>query len=141
MSAAPPWVTKWGRLTPDERTEIERLAERHWPTTRIAERLGRHPSTVGFYRATHGLGPAAGARKGNCRRGGLEVRGFTAEEDAFIQALRCHGYSTGKIAAFDAERFGYARSASTISVRLRMLASWETAADAEGNGLPQFRGD
>ena len=133
MSAAPPWVTKWGRLTPDERTEIERLAERHWPTTRIAERLGRHPSTVGFYRATHGLGPAAGARKGNCRRGGLEVRGFTAEEDAFIQALRCPGYSTGKIATFDAERFGYARFASTISVRLRMLASREAAAEAEGD--------
>lgn len=135
MSAAPPWVTKWGRLTPDERTEIERLAERGFPTTRIAERLGRHPSTVNFYRATHGLGTAAGARarKGNYRRGGLEVRGFTAEEDAFIQALRCPGYSTGKIAAFDAERFGYARSASTISVRLRMLASRETAAEAEGD--------
>ena len=133
MSAAPPWVTKWGRLTPDERTEIERLAERGFPTTRIAERLGRLPGTIGFYRATHGIAPAAGAWKGNYRRGGVEVRGFTAEEDAFIQALRCPGYSTGKIATFDAERFGYARFASTISVRLRMLASREAAAEAEGD--------
>jgi hypothetical protein len=112
-----------GRLSPTERSEIGRLADRGLKPGQIALRLQRHPATVNFHMVTHGLRTMQSGRRGVYERNGITVAGFTRDEDVFIEALRVQGYTYEKIAEVAAKRFGHKRSAATIGVRLKMLAS------------------
>ncbi len=116
-----------GLLTPAENEAIIAMADAGHSPGRIAQKLNRHPSTVGY--AMHRLG----LRKLQLRafsyvRNGVAVRSFSREEDAFLTALRIQGYSTPKIAAMCSKRFGHVRSAHTIQVRLVLLSNLEDAA-------------
>lgn len=116
---------KRGKFSPEENALVTELAERGLTAGQIAYRMNRHPSTINF--AMHRIGlkpPQSTVRKPYSRRG-RPVRSFTPEEDAFIEAMRCQGFSSCAIARLCNEKFGYARAAHTIRVRLQMLANKE----------------
>lgn len=112
-----------GRLSPDERERVVELAERGLNATQIAMRMRRHPGTINFAMHALGVTTLTPRPKRAYMRGGVEVRSFSAEEDAWITALRIQGYSTPEIARIGARRFGHPRSAATIGMRLKMLAN------------------
>ena len=111
-----------GRLSGAERERIAELAERGLTPGQIALRLNRLPATVNFHMVTNGLrAPVDRARA--YVRGASAVRSFSADEDAFITALRCQSYKYHEILAVCAKRFGHSRTPAAIGIRLRMLAS------------------
>jgi DNA-binding CsgD family transcriptional regulator len=117
-----------GRLTSEEREQINTLVDEGLKSRRIASRLNRHPSTVNFYLATNGLRKLAFQRRPVFYiRAGRKVYPFTTDEDAYIQALRVQDYTWQQIAIFSAKRFGHRRSAATIGTRLRMLGGQDNA--------------
>lgn len=115
---------KRGRLSRQEKDTIEKLFDDGVTTGQIAQRLNRHPSTVGFAVTLLGLRPPA-QRVFAYKRNGRDVRSFGPDEDAFILALRTQGFTWTKIAEITGRRTGHARSAATIGTRLRMLANRE----------------
>jgi hypothetical protein len=122
-----PDTIKRGRLTPDEFEKIDALAGRGLTPGQIALRLNRHPGTVNY--AMHRLGHRKLTRRSTTyTRNGVVVKPFSAEEDAFIQALRVQDFSTAKIADLVGKRFGHPRTPHTINIRLIMLASAAEAA-------------
>ncbi len=127
MSQRVPHDIVRGRLSEAEKAQIVELAERNFTCGRIAQKLNRHPSTINF--AMHWMGlKKLTSRRPTYVRGGVEVRGFSEGEDDYIQACRIEGLTTPEIATLVAAHFGHKRSAATINVRLRMLASTEEAA-------------
>lgn len=122
----PPDIVR-GRLSEEEKAQIIHLAERKFTCGRIAQKLNRHPSTINFAMHWMGLKKLVG-RRPDYTRGGVPVRGFSEEEDAYITACRTEGLTTTNIAMLVGVHFGHKRSAATINVRLRMLASTEEAA-------------
>lgn len=120
---APPGI-KRGRLSADEEKQIELLAERGSSSGQIALRLNRHPATINFAMHRMGLREPV-TRSFAYSRGGRAVKNFSADEDAFIEALRCQRFTYQKIARIAAIRFGHRRSAATIGVRLKMLGNKE----------------
>lgn len=124
-----PDTIKRGRLSADEEGEIIELAERKLGAGQIALRLNRHPATVNFAMHRLGLRVIDASQAGReYVRGGVVVRRFTAEDDAFITALRIQRFTTPQIAALLAKRTGHPRTAATISMRLTMLSNVEEAA-------------
>lgn len=117
---------KTGRLTTQERAEVERLAARNFSTGRIAQRLDRHAGTINFVMHTLGLkGPVE--REFDYMRNGKRVKSFSKDEDAFLKALRVEGFTTIKIAELTTKRFGHPRTPACVNIRLRMLANLEDA--------------
>lgn len=115
-----------GRLTDQERQHIEDLAAAGARPAHIARKLNRRPATIHFHMATNGLKASKlyGAAD-YTTRGGRKVKHFTADEDAYITALRVQGTSLPAIARLATERFQHPRTHSTIGTRLRMLAATE----------------
>lgn len=123
--------TVTGRLTDAERDQIVHMAELGMRATQIARVLQRHPGTINF--AMHALGVARLTLR-RCKpynRNGREVHSFSADEDAWITALRIQGYSTPKIATLATLRWGHPRNAATIGIRLKMLANAEEELNAQ----------
>ena len=119
-----------GRLTDADRARIQDLAGEGLKAYRIAREIKRHPATVQWYMYTSGLmAPTHNPnRPTSYVRNGKAVHLFTAEEDAFIEALRIQAYTFDQIAALAGKRFGFARTAHTMQCRLIMLAAREDAA-------------
>jgi hypothetical protein len=115
---------KRGRLTPAELEAIASLAERKFSCGRIAQRLNRHPVTVGY--AMHRLGVRVLARRSfsYVRKGG-PVKSFCQAEDAYLTELRTSGVPVSRIAELLTERFGHRRSDHTVRVRLVLLSNAE----------------
>ncbi|TCN30303.1 hypothetical protein [Sinorhizobium americanum] len=116
-----------GRLSADELSAIEGLAERGLNAGQIAMRLNRHRATVHFAMTTLGLTTPT-ERAFRYTRNGSEVVSFSKEEDAFISVLRVQGFTSTKIADLVGKRYGHRRSAATIRIRLMMLANREVNA-------------
>jgi len=124
MVACIPATTKRGRLTDEELEQIDTMATRGAGPGQIALRLNRHPGTVNY--AMHRLGHRPLVRRSvTYVRKGVVVKSFSAEEDAYIVALRVQGFTNTKIADLVTRRFGHPRSPHTINIRLIMLASAE----------------
>jgi len=125
--SAPASELRRGRLSADEIASIERLAERGLKSGQIAQRLNRHPSTIGFAMATRGLRIAKPGTNDlvEIKRGASVVRRFTRDEDVFIEALRVQGFTFQQIAEIAGRRFGYRRSAATMGIRLKMIGAAE----------------
>lgn len=112
-----------GRLSREERVVIEELVDKGFLAGQIAGRLNRHPSTINFAMHCAGLKQPVPRSVAYQRRDGSKVKSFGADEDTFIQALRCQNYTCAKIAEMSSKRFGHRRSAATVGVRLKMLAN------------------
>jgi hypothetical protein len=119
-----------GRLTDADRERIQELAERGAKAGRIAQIIKRHQSTVYWYMVSNGLTTprAAPNKPASYVRNGRIVRHFSADEDAFILALRVQGFSFTKIAHAANGRFATERTAHSVQVRIIMLAAREEAA-------------
>lgn len=121
-----PDTIKRGLLTPEENEQIAALADRGFGAGRIAQKLNRHPATVSY--AMHRLGVRRLTRRDfSYVRNGVVVKSFSAEEDAFITALRVQGCKTPKIAQLVTKLFGHPRSPHTINMRLVVLSNAEAA--------------
>lgn len=122
---------KAGRMTAAEDDQVAELAERGWTAGRIALKLDRHKGTINFAMTRLGL-KAPADRQFKYVRNGRLVRSFSADEDAFILALRAQDYPTTRIAVLVTKRTGHARTAATIGIRLKMLANRDEMALAQG---------
>jgi hypothetical protein len=122
-------TVKRGPLSPEEKAEIARLAERGLKPGQIAQRLNRNRSTIGFHMAVRGMRKIKPSPETavDIKRGDQVVRHFTREEDAFIEALRIQKFTCQAIAEWSERRFGHRRSAATICSRLKMIAAREEA--------------
>ena len=115
---------KRGRMSPDEDRQVEALARRGWKPGRIATRLNRLSVTI--YHAMTRLGLRAPVtRTYAATRNGRPVVFFDQAEDDMIEAMRAEGCTVTEIARASLGRLGRARSGSTISLRLKMLANKE----------------
>ena len=119
MSAA---NLRHGHLTPDEERQVEALAALKWKPGRIAAKMERLPTTI--YHAMTRLGLRAPVtRTYAVTRNGRPVVFFDADEDALLEAMRAEGSTWAEIARACLDRFGRGRSASTVGLRLKMLAN------------------
>lgn len=124
------WTVRPGGLSAEDHQTIRDLAERGWSHSRIARRLEKHPSTVGWFMVSRGLKECRAKtteRKPFYRGDGVLVSPFTPDQDAFIEALRTQNYTVTEIARIANERFGTRRAPNTILQRLVMLAGREHA--------------
>ena len=113
-------------MTDADRSRIEELAAKNLTCGRIAQLIGRHPSTVKWYMYCNGLSaPAKLEQPKMYIRRGKRVHRFTDEEDVFIEALRIQGFPPAEIAHHASARFGTERKEHSIRCRLKMLAARE----------------
>lgn len=111
-------------MTDSDRARIDDLAGKKLTCGRIAQLIGRHPSTVKWYMYCNGLSAPAKLEKPIVYvRNGVRVHRFTDAEDTFIQALRIQGFTPFEIACSAAARFGTERKHHSIRCRLKMLAA------------------
>ena len=99
-----------GRLSADERTKIETLADRGLKASQIAERMNRLPATINF--AMHSMGLKAPKDRPGVnytRKSGSVVHSFTPDEDAMIEEMRVDGAVCRVIAETCLARFGRRR--------------------------------
>lgn len=120
---------KRGRLSEAEIATIAELGERGLNAGQIALRLGgRSASTIYWRLLLLGLAkPKQPAASKPYLRKGVLITPFSAEEDAFIRALRVQDYSTPKIAELCTKRCGHRRTAHSVHVRLVMLSAYDEA--------------
>ena len=117
-----------GRLTDADRAQIIEFANAGLRAGQIAQRIKRSASTVHWHMVSNGLIAAQAAPDAPHKpylRGGLVVCRYTAEEDAFIQALRVQGYHFERIAELSSLRYSIRRTAHSVQCRLIMLSSRE----------------
>lgn len=111
-------------MTDSDRQRIDELAGQKLSCGRIAQLIGRHPSTVKWYMYCNGhSAPKKLEKPITYMRGSVRVHRFTDEEDIFIEALRIQDFTPTEIAAAAAKRFGTERKHHSIRCRLKMLAS------------------
>lgn len=119
-------------MTRADREQIEDLAAKGLTCGRIAQKIGRHPSTVLWFMYCNGLAAPKKLEKPIMYvRGGVRVHRFTDEEDVFIEALAVQSYTPEEIARHAAARFGTERKHHSIRCRLKMLAAREVVSDAD----------
>jgi hypothetical protein len=122
-----PWEVLPGGLSDADHASIQQLAEKGWKSSRIAQRLKKNSGTVYWYMLRNGLVEREATRVQTpaqpYKRGGHWVYPYSAEEDAFIEALRVQDYSFKKIAEIATKRFGKPRNHHSIFVRLTILAA------------------
>lgn len=113
------------RLSHADHERITELAGRGFKSGRIAQILGYKKGTIAWFMYSRGLKvPIAGRPPArHYSRNGVIVCQYSAEEDAFIQALRIQGYKHPKIAELATKRFGVRRTRGSVSNRLLMLAA------------------
>lgn len=126
MVFGPPPPVKRGRISPEEKIEIERvIGSMKKPTAgKVARRVNRHPATINWYMLTKGhIEREPGRAPGPYVRAGKIIYPYAPEHDAFIQELRRAGLSKKIIAARLTAEFGIARSHHSVDVRLVQLAA------------------
>lgn len=126
QSGTLPERVKRGRFSSEERELVAQLVDEGLSAKQIALRLNRLPASVNGQIALQSLRPPANRAFCYVRKG-VTVRSFSAEEDAYITALRVQSFNMTKIAELCSKRFGYARKHHTINMRLRQLAAREDA--------------
>jgi hypothetical protein len=113
-----------GGLGEDHHAKIFALHEKGWSCGRIAQHLRKHPGTVNWFLYSHGLkAPRKMAVSRTYTRGGRTVRTFSAEDDAFMEALRVQDYEIAEIARLISARTGHDYGAHSVHNRLIMLAA------------------
>lgn len=111
-----------GPFSDEEKQRVADLVDRGLTCGQIAQKLNRHPGSVSGQIALQSLRPPK--ERAFCyMRGGVEVRSFSRDEDAFIIALRVQNFGISKIADLCTKRFGHTRRPHTINMRLRQLAA------------------
>jgi hypothetical protein len=130
MSALPD--IKRGRLSAEEKAEIERLAGTLKKPTPgpIAQRLNRHPATVAWFMIRHGLIERTvkyGNRPVGTRANGTKINPYTPEQDRRLLELRRQRLVFREIAAILTTEFGVPRNMHSVQVRCIMLAAYEGA--------------
>lgn len=126
MSASASFLAtvKRGRFSQAERDMIADLVDEGLTASQIARRLNRHPGSVNGQIALQSL--RAPMPRAFCyMRNGALVRSFSAEEDAFMVALRVQQFTITKIAEMCTKRFGHPRRPHAVNMRLRQLAARE----------------
>ena len=119
---------KRGRMTAEEKAEIERLALtlRKPSASAIARRLNRHISTVTWYLLTRNLIERPAGRsppRPYTRRDGVTLYPWSPAEDARLIELRTAGHSYPQIGRMLAEEFGTHRDAHKAHVRNVILTA------------------
>lgn len=115
-------------MTDADRQRIEELASQNLSCGRIAQLIGRHPSTVKWFMYCNGLSaPKKLEQPKMYVRNGVRVHRFTDAEDTFIENLRVDGFTPESIAKLAADRFGTERKHHSIRCRLKMIAARELA--------------
>jgi hypothetical protein len=117
-----------GRLSADERAQIEKLAtSMRAPTPgKIARKLNRHPATVKWYMLTHGLIEQKPGRAARVHvRNGRTIHPYSPEHDARLLALRTllPDAPYRVVAERLTTSFGIERDAHSVQVRLALLAA------------------
>lgn len=122
---------KRGRMSQDEKAQIDRLAEtlKKPAPSAIARRLNRHPATVAWYMICNGLierriryGKAA-----THRRSGHVINPYAPDHDRRLVGLRRQQKSFPEIAEILTAEFGIPRTAHSAHTRMTMLAAYEGA--------------
>lgn len=125
---------KHGPLSAEELAQIEHLAStmRKPTSTKIAWKLNRSASTIGWHLLTNGLVARniSYPRVHPYRRGDRMIYPFSRGQDRRIVELRSDGKSPTEIAAIVSREFNVPRKAHSIDVRLRMLAGYEDGPEA-----------
>lgn len=114
-----------GRMTPEDKIEIERLAGTMTKPTagKIAAKINRHPATVNWFMLTRGLiEREPGRAKAPYMRGGKMIYPYTEEHDRRIEQLRIEQKSFGEIAEILSREFPVDRAGATAhSVQVRLV--------------------
>lgn len=123
---------KRGRMSPEEKAEIERLCEtlkNPTPST-IARRLNRHPATVKWHMLTHGLWdvPPQRAPRPYTTKNGQTRNPWMPEHDRRLLALELAGEGSANtiwrdIAETLTREFGVPRNQHSARIRAIMLAA------------------
>lgn len=120
---------KRGRMTDDERAEIERLAEAlRKPTPgAIARRLNRHPATIKWYMLRHGLLTLTPRTipRAYTTRAGITRYPWSPEQDARLTELLREGKNYRQAGEVLTAEFGVPRNTHNCQVRAVMLAATE----------------
>ncbi len=117
---------KRGKMTAEEKAEIERLAVTMARPTpcRIAAKLNRHPATVNWYMLRHGLITRVPGRASRpYMRNGRTIHPYAPEHDARIEALRAEGKVFREIGEIITAEFGIERDAHSVQVRITQLSA------------------
>lgn len=122
----PPSTIKRGRMSPEEKKELERvICSMKKPTPgKVAVKVNRHPATVNWYMLTHGhITRKPGRAPGPYQRYGKTVYPWSEEHDEFILDLRTQGVNKQEIGRRVTAKFGIERNHHQVDVRLRLLAA------------------
>lgn len=115
-----------GRMTAEDKAEIERLAETmEKPTAgKIAAKINRHPATVNWYMLTRGLIERTPRRAPHTyTRNGKTVHPYTVEHDEFIGRLRAESKPFREIGELVSAKFGIERTGHSVQVRIIQLSA------------------
>jgi hypothetical protein len=107
---------KTGRLSADEKAELERLTLEGLSPTRIAARMRRNVKSLYYHFHCMGLIETR-PRRGN--RSDM----YTPEQDAFIVGLRVEGVKISDIARRASEKFGRRMPPNSVAYRLLVNAN------------------
>jgi hypothetical protein len=118
-----------GRMTSEEKAEIERLAEtlkRPMPGP-IARRLNRHPATVKWYMLRHGLlvQPRRCIPGPYTTKSGITRHPWTPPQDARLEELLAAGKNYRQAGEILTAEFNIPRNTHNCQVRAVMLAASE----------------
>jgi len=120
----PAWATVTGPLTQTERDTIEALAEKDYRCYRIAATLKRKPSCIYYHMLVRGMIEPKLVRNFTVyTRKGKEVRSFSPEEDARLEAERAKGRTFHEMAKVWRDWFGHPRCSGTLRMRCIALAA------------------
>lgn len=136
--ARPTWATKTGRMSKEEREQIEQLAATMKKPTpgKIARRLSRHPATVNWYMLRNGLiERKPGHAPSPYMRNGAMVYPYAPEHDRRLIELRTDKpgrprLTYREIGEILTKEFSIERDAHSVQVRMTQLACAPEETDA-----------
>jgi len=118
------YTVRPGGLSEADHERIFALAGKGLTCGPIAQRIEKHPATVRWFMYRNGLAqPGQRHAKPADKADARGRKGYSAEEDAHLLALRAAGTDLRVIAENMTERFGHPRSRHGVEVRLTMLAA------------------
>jgi IS30 family transposase len=118
---------KRGRMSPEEKAEINRLCETMTDPapSKIALRLNRHPATVHWYMLRAGYWdkpPRRAPRPYQCANGQKRYP-YSEEHDRRLLDLEIAGHKFRRIAEIMSSEFGIPRNEHSVRVRSIQLAA------------------
>lgn len=128
--ARPGWATKTGRMSEEERRQIEGLAAsmKNPTPSKIARRLNRHPATVTWYMLRNGLiERSPGHASKPYMRNGAMVYPYAPEHDRRLIELRTDKPGRSRLTYREigeilTREFSIKRDAHSVQVRMTQLA-------------------